>query len=245
MRVLLPADLPSPDTDDALYAAYAAPRRDWVRANFVASADGSATLNGVAGPLGNPTDQRVLAILRAHADVVVVGAGTVQAEDYGPLKHTAARIALRRAGGLAEHARLAVVCRNAHFTGAERWIAQAPVPPLLLTSYQGARTVPGAETIGCGEDWVDIERALDALAERGLTAVLTEGGPHLFGDFARSARLDELCLTVSPILVGPGSTRIVAGPVWEASRPGQLTQVIEDDGLLFLRYWYGPGAVTG
>ncbi len=238
MLALLPPDLSVVD-ERALFAAYAPPRIPWVRANFVSSADGAASLDGSSGGLGSPGDQQVFALLRAHADVVVVGAGTVRSEGYGPVRHTASRQALREEAGRTAPARLAVVSRRCDFTGAERWIAEAPVPPLLLTVAGAARSVPGAETVVCGQTDVDANRMLDALLARGLNSVLCEGGPATFGDVAGSGRLDELCLTLSPTLAGPGASRIVSGAVWPAPQRAALVQVIEDAGLLFVRYQFG------
>jgi riboflavin biosynthesis pyrimidine reductase len=237
MRALVPSDLDL-GSDRALHLAYAPPKRAWVRANFISSIDGAAWLNGTAGALGTPLDQAILAILRAHADVVVVGAGTVRAEQYGPLRHTAARVELRREAGLESTARLAVISRSLRFTGRERWIAEAPVPPLILTGEATARAIPGAETVVCGEEAVDPARAIDALAERGLLGVLCEGGPTVFAEFAASGRLDELCLTISPVMAGPGALRIVDGVSWRESHRGALTQLIEDEDLLFARYTF-------
>jgi riboflavin biosynthesis pyrimidine reductase len=235
MRALLPPDVDISD-EGGLYAAYAPPRADWVRANFISSVDGAVSLNGTAGGLGTPADQEVLAILRAHADVVVAGAATIRAEDYGPVRHTPARTALRTAAGRTGPARLAVVSRALVFTGEERWIREAPVPPLLLTGAENARDIPGAETVVCGTTGVEPGRALDALHERNLFSILYEGGPLVFANFAGQGRLDELCLTISPTLAGPGASRIVAGVPWADARRGRLTQVLEDDGLLFARY---------
>lgn len=240
MHVLLPGRRRLPDggeqLDAAVYDLYAAPRRAWVRASFVASADGAAQLGATSGGLGSPTDQRVLATLRAQSDAVLVGAGTVRVEDYGPLRHSPVRTALRERHGFRAPARLAVVTRTVRFTGSERWLAQAPVPPLVITTSAGAREVPGAETVACGEESVDLVRALDLLAELGLTAILCEGGPTVFGSLAGSGRLDELCLTVAPRLAGPGATRIVEGASWPRAVEGSLTHLAEDDGFLFTRY---------
>jgi riboflavin biosynthesis pyrimidine reductase len=239
MRALVPSDLDL-STDRALHRAYAPPSRAWVRANFISSIDGAAVLDGTAGGLGNPMDQTVLAILRTHADVVVVGAGTTRAENYGPLRHTDAQAALRREDGRAHPARLAVISRSMRFTGRERWIADAPVPPLLLTGGASARDIPGAETVVCGEDAVDPAQAITKLAELGLVGVLCEGGPTVFAEFAASGCIDELCLTMSPMLAGPGALRIVDGVGWKQPRHGVLAQLIEDESLLFARYTFTP-----
>lgn len=219
-----------------LHEAYAAPRRDWVRANFVASADGAASVDGRSGGLGSPADQQVLGILRAHADVVLVGAGTARAEDYGPVRHSPARTRLREQAGLSGSARLAVVTGTMALTGAERWLTEAPAPPVLLTTARSARPVPGAEVLVCGEQSVDPVAALAALAGLGLRHVLCEGGPGLLAQLAGAGLLDELCLTLSPLLAGPGAPRIVRGEPWAGPRPARLTQLLEDGGLLFARY---------
>jgi riboflavin biosynthesis pyrimidine reductase len=238
MRVLLGGS-GDVTTEQGLHDAYAAPRRDWLRANFVASADGSASLDGRAGGLGSPADQDVLRTLRAQADVVLVGAGTVRAEGYGPLRHSASRGQRRRDAGLADTARLAVVTASMLIDGSERWIAEAAVPPLLLTTKKAARPIKGAEVTVCGDVAVDLSLALTALAERGLRHVLCEGGPTLFGQLAGTGRLDELCLTISPIMAGPGGPRIVDGPPWPQGQRGRLTGLLEDEGLLFARYAFG------
>ena len=85
------------------------------------------------------------------------------------------------------------------------------------------------------EDEVDIRAMLAQLAERGLTRVLCEGGPHLLGSLQAAQALDELCLTVSPALAGPGAGRITAGVGVEPQRM-RLAHVLTDDELLFTRY---------
>jgi riboflavin biosynthesis pyrimidine reductase len=198
MRALLDASGPDPSTDEGLHERYRPPRTTWCRANFISAADGAATLAGTSGQLGGEADRRVFAVLRDHADVVLVGAGTVRAE--------------------------------------ERWITAAESPPLLVTSTRDARPVAGCETLVCGAESVDVGLALDALTAKGLSSVLCEGGPTLFADLAGSGRLDELCLTYSPVLAGPGAGRIVAGDTWGGVRPATLVGLLEDSSLLMCRY---------
>jgi riboflavin biosynthesis pyrimidine reductase len=93
-----------------------------------------------------------------------------------------------------------------------------------------------AELIACGTDGVDLSRALDALAERGLHRVNCEGGPRLITDLIVAGLLDELCLTVSPQLAGPGRARLTAGDEWTDARGVTLASVLEQDGELYLRY---------
>jgi riboflavin biosynthesis pyrimidine reductase len=94
-----------------------------------------------------------------------------------------------------------------------------------------------ADVVVCGDSDVDFAGAHAALVERGLTRILSEGGPTLFAEMARAGVVDELCLSVTPLLTGPGARRIVAGELW----PGDpvalgLTGLLEEDGALFCRY---------
>ena len=95
-----------------------------------------------------------------------------------------------------------------------------------------------ADVLVAGQDKVDLAAALAALADRGLRRVNCEGGPHLLGQVAAAGLLDELTLTVSPTLAGPGAGRVIAGPAFAADRM-TLTQVLTEDGYLFCRYRIG------
>ncbi|MGH8860700.1 MAG: dihydrofolate reductase family protein, partial [Jatrophihabitantaceae bacterium] len=93
-----------------------------------------------------------------------------------------------------------------------------------------------ADVLVCGDDDIDYAAVRHALAARGLTRVLCEGGPTILGRVLTSGELDELCLSVSPSAAGPGAGRIVAGAEWEAPRTLRLAGLLEEDGALFLRY---------
>jgi riboflavin biosynthesis pyrimidine reductase len=99
-----------------------------------------------------------------------------------------------------------------------------------------AETAKVADVIVAGEQTVDLAAAVRELAARGLGRVLCEGGPHLFGDLTAAGLVDELCLSLSPTLAGPGAGRIIAGQP-SAARPMTLQQVLADDDFLFLRYF--------
>jgi riboflavin biosynthesis pyrimidine reductase len=236
MRALLDADGPDPATADGLHARYWPPPLRWVRANVVASVDGAATLGGKSGGLGGEADHRVFEVLRDHADVVLVGAGTVRDEGYGPLDPSPRRRSRRVADGRSEVPRLAVVGRPSSLRGDERWITGATAPPLLVTTTAEARDVAGCETVAAGDGTVDLAAALGELARRGLRSVLCEGGPRLLASVAGAGLLDELCLTYSPTLAGPGAGRIVHGDDWQSAKPLRLVGLLEDEGLLLARY---------
>jgi riboflavin biosynthesis pyrimidine reductase len=220
----------------AIAEAYAYPAAGpWLRANMVASADGAAWRAGRTGALGGEADRRLLSMLRALADVVVVGASTVRVEGYGPVRRGPSWGDLR--DGRPPTPPLAVVSRSLDldfdgplFTDARTIVitcTAAPEDRLALCRKVG-------DVIIAGEDAVDVGRALDALIERGFTRLLTEGGPTLLGEFAAAGRLDELCLTVSPQLVGGEAARIVNGPGLATYL--RLGHALVDDDFLFLRY---------
>ena len=237
--------LPTPTgelTDDDLLAAYAVPDgpAPHVRVNFVASADGAAWLDGRSGGLSTAPDKRVFALLRDLADVVLVGAGTIRTEGSSYPDFSARRRDRRRAGGLAELPTFAVVSGALDLDPSSRLFVGAPVRTIVITSAAAppdrrAALAPVAEIVTAGEEHVDLAAAVDALAERGLRRVLSEGGPALLGGLVAAGRLDELCLTVTPLLAGPGPGRIVAGPGFGAAGL-TLRHLLSEDGSLFTRY---------
>jgi len=184
----------------------------WVRANMVATVDGAAWGHDHrSGSINGPADLRVFEVLRALADVVVVGAGTVRAEGYGPLDVPEHLRGLRAEAGCAPGLVLAVVTRSGEVPAS--LLDDEGV--LVVTSRAGATRLDGAvpddRLVVAGDDDVDLRAALAALAARGLRRVLSEGGPHLLADLLADGLVDDLCVTTSPGAVGPGAGRIVAG----------------------------------
>ncbi|HEX6755440.1 MAG TPA: pyrimidine reductase family protein [Mycobacteriales bacterium] len=242
MRRLHPGGGPAADlTDDDLLAAYAVPPGTGrhVRANFVSSADGAVTLDGVSGGLSSPADKRVFGLLRDLADVVLVGAGTVRTENYGYPTYGERRRSRRRELGLAELPAFAVVSGSLALDPRSRFFREAQVRPLVVTAAAAvakADELAGvAELLPAGGDALDLLTALDLLAGRGLRRVLCEGGPTVFGQLAAAGALDELCLTLSPVLAGAGPARISAGPP-HPPLGMTLRHVLTEEGALFLRY---------
>lgn len=211
MRLLLPEvrDL----TPEDLYDLYAEPA-PYLRADFVASVDGVIAVDGRSAPLGSPADKAAFRAMRAVCDAVVVGAGTLRDEDYGPVVLPTAAQEWRAAHGLAPEVPVVVVTRTGDL-GTGR-VKQGPV---LVTGQD----VPLAVT-----------ELVPALHERGLTRLLCEGGPRLLRDLLEADLVDELCLTTTHVLAGAGP-RLVEG----LARPLQLalrTLVHEDPGVLVGRW---------
>ncbi|MBX7453383.1 pyrimidine reductase family protein [Mycolicibacterium sp. 3033] len=223
---------------------YAYPGERWVRANMVASADGGATTGGKSGGLGGDGDKALFSVLRELADVILVGAATVRAEDYSGASPTADQRAARQSRGQAAVPPIAVLTRSGSVDPDAPVFRDTEVPPIVFTSAAAApetrRTLGDlAEVIdvsGSDPESLDVARAVSVLADRGLGRVLAEGGPGILGRLISEDLLDELCLTVAPVLVGGAAGRIVTGDDDDRTRL-RLHQVLsDDDGYLFLRY---------
>ncbi|MDG4665125.1 pyrimidine reductase family protein [Mycobacterium sp. 236(2023)] len=216
----------------------------WVRGNMIASVDGGATSSGKSGELGAEGDRAVFDALRELADVVVVGASTARVENYSGVQFGAAERMARQRRGQAEVPPIAVLTRSGHIDNDAKLFHRTEVAPLILTSADAAddtrhRLGSLAEVLaasGSQSDSVDLHVALDLLAERGLLRVLTEGGPGILGMFTAADVLDELCMTVAPVLLGGEPGRIVTGS-GEVHHGLQLRHALTDDqGYLYLRY---------
>lgn len=224
-----------------LAEAYAYPEgRRWVRANMVSSVDGSAVAEGRSGGLSGMGDKEVFAALRGLCDVVLVGAGTARAEGYRAPKPKEAYADLRVAAGQRPAPSLALVTSRLDLDPASPLFG-GPEPTFVITSRSSdeavrERLAEVAEVIVAGEEHVDVATALDRLCDRGLSRVLCEGGPRLLGEVVASGSLDELCLTVSPALVGGDGPRVLDGPALDGVRDIDLAHLLEQDGSLFARY---------
>jgi riboflavin biosynthesis pyrimidine reductase len=224
-----------PLTDDEIIQLYGAERPDWLRVNFASSLDGAAALDGFSAGLSGPADKRIFGILRMLCDALVVGAGTLRDEGYRALRLSPERRAWRLANGLAEYPTLVVVSRSLDLDPRQAAFADAPVRPIVLTptargSFEGAEVVEHGDGLAGG---------VAELRRRGYRRILSEGGPRLLGTLTAEDLVDELCLTVSPILAGPGAGRITAGSP-AAARRLELRHVLSGDGQLMLRHTRSP-----
>ena len=236
-RQLFPIAADQPD----LPALYAYPDGRWLRANMVSSADGAATLEGLTRALSSDTDRRVFALLRALSDVILVGAATVREEKYKPARPPELWSHLR--DGRPPTPPIAVVTRRLDFDPDSPLIAAAPphARTIVITIARApadrrAELARHADIIVAGDETVDLQAAVGALAERGHRRLLAEGGPHLLAQLLETGLMDELCLTIGPLMAGPGASRIVAGALAARPLPLTLAHVLEDDSFLLCRY---------
>ena len=248
---------PQPDAapldQAALAAAYAPPpppaTRASLRINFVSSADGAVTVSGRSGGLSSPSDKRVFNILRVHCDALVVGAGTLRVEGYGPLRLRDAHRATRVSLGHPEHPTLVIVSARLDLDPSHPMLTDAPVRPVVLThdaspADRRDALAKVADVLVFGEIELDLPAALTELRGRGFATLLSEGGPHLLGALTAADLVDELCLTVAPLLAGPGAGRITAGVPVEAPRELNLVHVLGAGDELLLRYARAHPAAT-
>ncbi|OAH15462.1 2,5-diamino-6-ribosylamino-4(3H)-pyrimidinone 5'-phosphate reductase [Streptomyces jeddahensis] len=252
VRARSAADRPgSPESADRewgleeLAEAYAYPEeRDvWLRANMVSTLDGAAQYEGRSAPISCETDMRIFGTLRGLADAVVVGAETVRLEGYRPARAREAFAARRAAAGQGPAPAIAVVSAGLELDFSLPLFAEPLVPTLVVT---GAAAPParlraaekaGVEVVIAGEGaGAEPARIVRALADRGLRRLLTEGGPRLLGQFVAADALDELCLTLSPMLAAGAAQRIVGGPEVDVLKRFSLASLLEDTGFLFARY---------
>ena len=241
MRQLLPA---ATDVDPA--AAYAADLRPapadrpWVLINMITSVDGATAVEGVSGGLGGPADKEVFRAIRGVADVIVVAAGTLRAEHYRPVQVRDEIRDARLARGQAPRPRLAVVTARFDLDPTAAVFAESDPEPIVFTTTDALdrRTAPWtgrAEVRTTPGDQVDLPAALGTLRADGAQVVLVEGGPTLNGALVAAGLVDEVCLSLSPQLVGGTSARFAHGA---HAVPTALTlqRVLVADDLLFLRY---------
>ena len=224
--------------------------------NFVASLDGSVALPQIPKSNrlisgGSDADRFVMGLLRAFADVVVVGSGTLHGSPTGtwsparPHPASAALFAeLRRLRGQPERPELAILTGSGGIDVRHPALAERSV---VLTSTAGAGRLHGrlpaaAEVtpLTSGAE-IDPDVVLSALAERGHRRILFEAGPHTFGAFAARGLIDELFLTLSPLLTGgSAATRLslVEGvePARDGLVHGDLLSLRRYEDHLFLRY---------
>jgi riboflavin biosynthesis pyrimidine reductase len=261
LRALI-EERPSPGTGElpgelrALYGGDLRLEPPVVYANMVTTIDGVAAertrpRSSRDISRGAPMDRFVMGLLRAHADAVVIGAGTLRAHAAGAwtAEHayptaTEAFAAVRATLDLPPSPRLVVLSgtgdlpshpalRGSIVMTSERGVGRLPDD---LVGHADVRVLPGDERGPA------VGRAIDELRAEGHARILTEGGPRLLGSLVDAGTIDELFLTVSPVVAGrasgdarPGVVDGMAFPP-DRFRTATLRSVRHIDSLLFLRY---------
>lgn len=218
------------------------PGRPYVTVNMVASVDGATAVNGVTEPLSSPGDKAIFFLLRALTDVVLVGAQTVRAEGYGPVKVDAATRAARLERGQRPAAAVAIVTSSLDLDWSSPLFTESTDQPFVISTRDAdptrlALARQRARVILAGERGVDLAEAMTSLREQhGVAGVLCEGGPTVNHQLATRGLIDELCLTVAPTLLGGGSKPIFGLDALPAGTTLGLASALTDGSTLFLRY---------
>ena len=216
--------------------------RCWVTGHMVAGLDGCAAIQGRVGALSTAPDAELFAAMRTLADVVLVGAETVRLEGYGPIRLPPERTSARTARGLPATPPLAVVSRSLNlnwesraFTGAPPESRSMVVTCEAAPAERLARAREVADVLVAGDVSVDPGELMTQLAERGLRRVLCEGGPRWLGELVMAGFLDELCLSIAPMMGGDPLPVAVFPPGAELTQ-FDLRHVLQADSTVFLRY---------
>ncbi len=248
-----PDHLDAPD-DDALALTYGWPDSSAptgrnpgttvVRANMIQSLDGGIAIAGRSGGLGNAADERLFALLRDLADVILVGSGTAGTEGYAGVRLSRDRAERRARWGFSGPTPVAVVTRRGLHAGS-KLLTDTDVAPIVITTTAGARRMAGqdspvlaaAKVIAAGDGEVDLGAALGEIGALGLRRVQCEGGPELLGSLASADLIDELCLTTSPLLLGSSGDGILGSAAWSGGPTRwSLASAHLDESLLFAHY---------
>jgi riboflavin-specific deaminase-like protein len=213
--------------------------RPWVALNMASSADGRATVGGKSGGLGSEADRRQFAALRREVDCVLVGTGTLATERYGSIiRDPAAREERVHAGRTLEPV-CCIVTRSGRlpldiplFHDPEQVIAVYTGSPIALEGVQADVDVDRAQ------HELSFSSVLHDLRTRyGVRVVLCEGGPRVAGAMIAEDLVDEIFLTLAPMLVGGnGVKNVIESAEADPPVPLELVRVLESEGYLFLRY---------
>jgi riboflavin-specific deaminase-like protein len=235
-----PGPIDAADVPAALaFGARAGAERPFVAVNMVATIDGRATVGGLSGPIGGDGDLAMFHALRGSVDAVLAGTKTMGEETYGRLVRSPERRAARAALGLDEDPVAMVLTRSGNVPWQAPLFA-APEQRVLIFSAPGAVTVPDGtaaevEVVGCGDLTPSV--VLAVARERGIRSVLCEGGPSLNRSLLAEGLVDELFLTVGPLIAGDeDAPSIVGGAALDPPARMGLRWVLRHGDELFLRY---------
>lgn len=219
--------VPHPPAPTTVGDAYAVERprqgdRPWIGLCMVTSLDGSVVVDGGSGGLGNPNDLEVLLTLRRLADMIIVGAGTVRGEGYGPPDKPGQRIGVVTNSGRVD-------LDSPLFTSGAGFVITAE-----RTEIDESRV----EVLRAGTDEVDVHTAVTRLdsIRPNLRYVQAEGGPGLNGSLVDADVVDEIDLTLSPHLVGGDGPRLATGASERLRRFRLEQMLVDDEGFVFGRY---------
>jgi len=211
--------------------------RPWVMVNMISSLDGGTAVDGTSSGLGDDDDFAMFQAIRTVPDVILVGAGTVTAEDYSPVRLDSERRASRAEMGRAEAPTLAIVTGRLSIDPDAKVFSDPGYKPMIITSTEADPSK--LMMLGDAADVV-ILQSLDPSTILGhlgaAQTVLLEGGPSLNGQFAAAGLIDEVNLSLAPVLIAGDSSRITRGKAMKTPQSMLVDRVLYGDRLMFIRY---------
>jgi riboflavin-specific deaminase-like protein len=211
--------------------------RPYVVTNFALTLDGRATVHGRSGPIGSDVDTQMLVGLRAKVDAVMIGAGTMRAERYGRILADSDKRSRRERAGLPHDPLMVIVSGRLDLPWDASLFTDGGGRVLIFTASDAEP--PHTETpvrLVRHPERVDLTEALRYLrAERGVRALLCEGGPRLHAQLLDAGLVDELFVTHAPKIVGGEGPGLAVG-LTELVRPVELAWLLSEGGELFARY---------
>ncbi|MGD2043873.1 MAG: dihydrofolate reductase family protein [Acidimicrobiia bacterium] len=211
--------------------------RPWVMANFVTTIDGATVVDGGSTAINDEDDRAMFAAMRAVPDFILVGAGTIRAENYRPVTLDERRRQARLDARLEQTPHLVVVTRSLDLDPEARVFGDPEHRVTVLTGEDAP-----ADRFAQLSEVADLVRLRSTGAEdilhymRMAKVVLCEGGPSLVGQFIAAGLIDEMALTLAPMLVAGRSPRLSSGPSPDDPIDMRLDRVLYGDRSLFLRY---------
>ena len=209
----------------------------WVMLNMVVSVDGATAVDGGASGLNDADDRALFLALRSVADVVMMGAQTVRSENLGPVRMNEEKMRHRQEAGMEGEPTLVILTRSLNIEPGHRVFSDETRRPTILTGLDA-----DPEKVAVLGEVADV-RQIESLDGSGIvgaldsaSVILCEGGPTLNSHLAAAGVVDEIDLTVAPLLAMGESKRITSGAALDPPTPMRLDRSLIGDQSLFLRY---------
>lgn len=225
-----------PLSEEQVAESYPWPGESWLRTMMVTTLDGAFVgPDGTSKKISSREDRAVMAAARRDADVILIGARTLRAEHYSPVRTTPEDRARRTANGQEPAPVLALLTRTLDLPWRDAVFTESTVPPIVVTTSHDRPMMPGGVGVVRlpGPD-ASPHALLDALHERGLNRVLVEAGPTLTGELVEAGLVDEMDLTISPRVTGNAATPRV--PMLAPPADFELAHVLRAGSFLANRY---------
>jgi riboflavin biosynthesis pyrimidine reductase len=213
--------------------------RPYVVCNFVSSADGKATAAGRTAPLAGAGDKAAFHLLRTQVDAVLAGTGTLEIERYGAPIRDERLERVRLDEGRSGQPFAVIISRSGRIPSDLPMFAD-PRSRIIVYGPPGAAVPDALAQIIVHEGDPPPDNLAQVLVslrrDHAVESLLCEGGPTLFGALLAEDLVDELFLTISPVLVGGEELGVTAGASLQSPLALTLVWVMEHDGNLLLRY---------